>query len=150
MDIRIGNISKGPFGKVLAFFDVVLDDTIVLKGFALKLKNDGTKYYYQAPAKKRLDKDGKAVQKDGYDVWDAHVDMYGEEVDGKYSFTEAAWAFRTKVIELAVEAFEAADAPSGRGAKSAPKAKATAKAAAATSTEDGNDDPEGTDDDLPF
>jgi len=148
MDIRIGNISKGPHGKVLAFFDVILEDTFILKGFALKMKTDGTKYYYQAPSKKRLDKEGKAVQKDGYDVWDAHVDMYGEEVDGKYAPTEAAWAARAQIIELAVAAYEASKAPAGRGAATPPKAKTKAATApAATTTEDG-EDPE--DDDLPF
>lgn len=149
MNISITNFKKGPFGKVLAFFDVVLDDTFVIRGFALKEKNDGTSLYYQAPSKLRLDKDKNPVKNAaGYDVYDSYFDMHGAMNGEKYEPTEQGWDGRKTIIELATIEFKSAAAPSGRGTKAPAKAKATATAATASKTEDAGEDAE--DDDLPF
>lgn len=137
-----------------------------LRGIWLKRKKDGSGYFVSFPAKQRM-KDGQPVMKNGYAVYDNHIDLYMEqganpEKPDQRGITEASWNFRSWLIDEMVKASESMDAPqAGRGAPkgkpSAPPAKASAPAkgpakpaarpAPATAVEDEEYDEDGG---LPF
>ncbi len=160
MDMTIVNLKKGPFGNVLAFFDVAIDDTFLLQGFALKKKVDGSAYYWQSPSKPRqkpaqVTIAGEQVKvyvpqrdsKDGreFDIYDDIVKLHFDEATDKP--TEAAWAGKKHLTELAVAAYEAAATPAKGPGRGAAKPAGTARPPAmATSVEDADDDEEP----LPF
>lgn len=140
MQLEVINFRPYTKGATLGFFDIAIDQTFVVRGFALKRKNDGTGYYWQAPSKKRL-KNGQPVKDDkGFDVYDAHFDLYGEkDGDGNYKVAKTAFEGRTELINLAVAAYSASQtAESGRG----PERPATV----ATAVEGAGEG----EDDLPF
>lgn len=124
-DLAIGYESDGAFVGVL---DV--------RGLWLKRKKDGSGYFVSFPAKQRMDKSGEAVMKNGYAVWDNHVDLYMEqganpEKPDVRAVTEAGWGFRKWLVEEMVKASSTMDAPqAGRGAPKASKPAMAAKAAA--------------------
>lgn len=106
------------------------------RGLWLKRKKDGSGFFVSFPAKQRVDKNGQAVQKNGYNVWDNHIDLYMEEganpdMPDKRGITDAAWNFREWLIAEMVSASEQMDAPQqGRGApRSQPPRGAPAPAA---------------------
>jgi hypothetical protein len=157
MQIQVTNFRKGPFGTALAFFDVALSETFIMRGFALK-KSKAGKYYYQSPSKPRTDKQGQPVKgDDGYQIYDAFFDMYGEKnSEGKYTPTEAGWDGRETIITQAVALLESGAPAASRKPKataSATSAKASAPAARpeefASATDDAGD-ASADDDDLPF
>lgn len=114
-DLAIGYESDGAFVGVL---DV--------RGLWLKRKQDGSGYFVSFPAKQRL-KDGEPVMKNGYPVWDNHVDLFMElganpEKPDVRGVTEAGWGFRKWLIEEMVKASQSMDAPqAGRGSPKASK-----------------------------
>lgn len=145
MQLEVINFRPYTGGGALGFFDVAIDRTFVVRGFALKRKNDGSAYYWQAPSKARTK--GGEIQKDekGFTIYDAHFDLFGErDGEGNYKPTKEAFEGRKQLIELAVESWQASqNASSGRGAavrKEAPAAVPTAVEGAT----------EAEDDDLPF
>jgi hypothetical protein len=143
MDIRVSNFKKGPFGKALAVFDVVLDNALVIKGQTLKQKNDQTGYFLSSFFDKpRKDKEGNPVMKNGKPVWDSPLDLYGaEDASGDYKIVAEAWTAREEILRQATELL-------GNAAPSAPRTKGKAGAVAASAVVDAKF----TDDesDLPF
>lgn len=141
--VQVENLRRGPFGNALAFFNVVVgvedgdefQPALSLRDFVLKEKNDGTAYYFQAPAKQRL-KGGEAVKDDkGYPIWDAYIQFITEKVRGseRARLTDLSASIRDSILEQAVAAYEsAAEENQGRGATKAkaPAAKAPVRAAA--------------------
>jgi hypothetical protein len=159
MELRLTNLRHGPFGSVLGFADLVLDEVLVVRGIALKQKSDGSDYYVQFPASKRIDrKTGETVQKNGYDVWDNHVDLALEQRDEKWTPTTAAFEIRKEIIALLLDAFlgagsESPVSQSARGGASKPAAKANrtpAKTSARPTARRTDDATDGDEDDLPF
>lgn len=153
-DYRIINFRKGPFGKALAFFDIAVDNEVIIRENTLKLKNDGG-YFYSSFSKKRV-RNGEPVidPKTGKEKWDEALDLYGEEGDdGKYKITAAGWEAKKRILEQAVALYESDDTTTqSRGGKKATAAKAGTATASKTVTVEATDDasfvPE--DDDLPF
>lgn len=144
MQLEVINFRPYTGAGAVGFFDVAIDQTFVVRGFALKRKTDGSAYYWQSPSKARM-KSGVQVKDDkGFPIYDAHFDLFGSrDKNGDYKVAPAAFEARTKLIELAVEAYSTAQAGnSGRGTAKA------AKPAAVSSSVEGADDSE--DDDLPF
>jgi hypothetical protein len=151
---KVVNLRPGPFGNALAYFNVVVGEedngeftgALVLKDFVLKHKKDGTSYYWQAPAKKRM-RDGSAVKDaKGFDVWDEYMTLYAP--DGEKQPTGLSFDTRSDITAQAVKLFEGSTkSASGRGsvpAKAAP-AKRTGKPAPQESSS-----PTELEDDLPF
>lgn len=159
--VKVTGLRKGPWGGVVAYFDVTFGDqsdkgfipVFVAKGYALKEKNAGG-YFFQAPSKKRL-KNGQAVKDDkGFDIWDPIVDVVFE--DKKIS--RASLKMKDQILAQATEQVEAeGEGNAGRGAAK-PKAKTAAapakkRAPAPPPVEEEEDLPESVedeDDDLPF
>lgn len=153
-DVAVGYEVNGDFVGVLD-----------LRGLWLKRKKDGSGYFVSFPAKQRL-KDGEPVMKNGYPVYDNHIDLYMEqganpEKPDQRGITEASWNFRTWLIDEMVKASENLDAPQvGRGApKAAPKsappkastpAKPAARPAARPAPAAVAEEGEGEDDGFPF
>lgn len=142
MDIRVSNFKKGPFGKALAVFDVVLDNALVIKGQTLKQKNDGSGYFLSSFFDKpRLDKDKQPVLKNGKAMWDSPLDLYAtEDANGEYKITAEGWNARDEIIRQATELL-------GSAAPSAPRKAKAGQAAASTVVNAEFSDNE---DDLPF
>ncbi len=143
--IQVINLRKGPWGKVLAFFDVVVDDAVKLNGFMLKQKNDGG-HFYQEPANPRFtnkhkcgecgQRTGDNVKDDsGYNIYDNIFGLALEKSGDSWKVTEKAFEFRAEVTKQAIAAFQ-------RSGEATP-----ATAGVATTTTDGEDDD---DSDLPF
>jgi hypothetical protein len=109
-------------GSALAFLTMELgtlagaEFTPFLKLNELVLREGRDGYWLSYPSKARM-KNGEAVLKDGKQVYD---DFYGpafEDIDGKYSPTQASYRFKDYLTKLAGEAYEAALAEgAGRGA----------------------------------
>lgn len=144
--IQVINLRSGPWGHVLAFFDVVVDDAVKLNGLMLKQKKDGSGYYYNEPANPRFtnkrkceecgQRTGDIVTDDNdYKVYDNIFGLALEKFGDGWKVTEKAFEFRTEVTKQAVAAFQ-------RSGEATP-----AKAGVATTTPDGEDD---NDSDLPF
>lgn len=133
----VGMFKYAGKGGTVAFFDIILDDVLVLKGCTLKQSKDGD-YYWKPPAKPRM-KNGVQVTDDaGRGLWDDHYRlMTGDDK----KLTKPAYAFSQAVLEQAVGQFESTD--EGRGK---PK-KAKVAAATSTKTDDAGD---GDDEGLPF
>lgn len=153
MDIRIINFRKGPFGKALAFFDIALDNALIIRDNTLKLKNDGG-YFFSSMSKKRV-RNGEAVidPKTGREKWDEALDLYGEEgADGKYKITAAGWEAKEQILSQVVALYESEETTGqARGGKKAGAAKAGTAATSKVvnvATEDATTDDD--DDDLPF
>lgn len=148
MQLQVINFRPYSKGALVGFFDVVLDNVFVVRGFTLKSKSDGSGHYWQAPSKPRI-KNGEHLKDDkGFAIYDAHFDLYGEtDSEGKYSPTKDAFQARKDLIELAVKAWQvSAQASNGRGSTAA---KPTKPAGVATGVE-GGDALDSEDDDLPF
>lgn len=124
-DVAVGYDTNGDFVGVLD-----------LRGLWLKRKKDGSGYFVSFPAKQRM-KDGEPVMKNGYPVYDNHIDLYMEqganpEKPDVRGITEASWNFRSWLIDEMVKASESMDAPqSGRGAPKGPAKPAASKTAPA-------------------
>jgi hypothetical protein len=135
MEMRV--INSRIFGDIM-FFDLVLEDTFVIRGLALKNKRDGSGQYYQSPSKPRLEKvgrgqDGRTLYsitkgEDSYDIYESHFDLYGEGKGAEYKPTAEAFEGRGAIIELAVA--ERARLASGGASTGRGPAKAKTKAAA--------------------
>lgn len=149
MDVQVINPRKGPFGSVLGYFDVVLNNAIRLNGLAMKQKNDGSAYYFQPPAKARVKNGEPVIDDKGFQKYDAYFDFVLEQGAKGWFPTEEAAELKAAILAAGVEALELKAA--GRGTKDKPAAaKGKAKAAAvATKTDDADDEDFG-DDDLPF
>jgi hypothetical protein len=160
VNISIQNFRAGPWNNVLAYFDIAIDNTLLLVGFTLFKSQQGN-YYFKSPAKQRLDKEKKPVKgENGYDIWDEHIRLMMEKEDDKSKLTEEANDFRKEVLSLAVEQLEKGS--KGRGSapaanKAGPPAAAPGRVPVKTKPKDeefeefpggNNDDAE--DDDLPF
>lgn len=164
MDVRIANFRKWENKSVLAFFDVVFDDALVVRGFVLAKSKEG-KYYWRPPSKARVEKGTGNIVKDekGYDVYDPIADLWGARKEGKFEPTEGAWELRQAIIDQAVSIYEngtGEESGKGRGGSKSAKASqpakttTTTKPATATTkvdTGDGENAEDGdVDDDLPF
>jgi hypothetical protein len=164
MEVRIANLRRGEWGSALAFFDVVLDDALVVRGYMLGKSKAAGKWYFRPPSKLRTEKGtGKPMKDDnGYDIYDPTVDLWGAKKDGKFSPTQAAWDIRDEILRQAIEEYESAsEAPkqTGRGGAKTPRNTAapapTATRAGTTTkvetgTGDGEFEDDPPDDDLPF
>ena len=139
--VRVDNLRVGPYGQVLAFFNLVFgtetDDKFVglfvVKDFALKKKNDGG-FWFQSPGKPRK-KDGKIVEdENGYQKWDDYFDLYWEtDSSGKRSASKASWKFKDYILEQVVAAFTAvSEIDATTSSAKSQRAKAPAKAATRT------------------
>lgn len=116
---RITDLRPDPFKNALAVFKVAFgieDADGKFRGLfqvtecVLKSKKDGG-VWVQPPARKRLNKDGSAVQKDGYDVYDSYFDLYkadGEGKNGAYGAPQSAWDFWKELTTEADKAYRAA------------------------------------------
>lgn len=154
MNIRVTNMRPVTYGNLLAYFDLAIEDALVVKGMTFKRKTDDSAYYVQFPAKARMVKGTQeiAVDEKGFKIYDNDVDLFLEKnAQDKYTPSKAAWAVKDEILAQATEAYESS--AGGRGT-AAPKAKSTAKvgkAAARTVESDTTDDAdEDEDSDLPF
>lgn len=126
-DLAIGYDGAG--GKFIGLLEV--------RGLWLKRKKDGSGYFVSFPASARLDKQTKEpVMKDGFKVYDNHVDLYMELGANKKNpdsrgVTEAAFDFRNWLIQEMVTLSETMDAPQrGRGTEKPTVGKAAPTRAA--------------------
>lgn len=153
MEIRVVNFRRGPFKNVAAFFDVVLDNALVVRGNALKQRNDG-KYYYQTKGIARIGKDKQpALNDEGFAIYDNVVDLYTEKSGEEWKPTQAAWDIRDQILAAALEILQSdpAQENAGRGsAQSKGKAKVAAGSKANTAKSVEGIEDEDNDNDLPF
>jgi hypothetical protein len=134
--VRVDRARKGS-SSALMFFNLNIGYTdggefvplLVGTDFVLMAKKAGG-YFFKGPSKQRI-RNGEAVKKDGYNVYDEMVKMYGEEGDGgKFGLTKLSNGLRENIIKQATEAYEAL----GSGDSSNAARGSAAKQGAATST----------------
>lgn len=149
-NIDLRNFRAGPFGNALAFFDIVIDNALTLNGMVLKAKTNSEGYFYQEPGKLRLETKTKcgecgqitgtpAKNKEGYNIYDNHFGLQLMKPSDAENWkpTEDAFEFRSRVLSLAVAAYEQSQKKTG------------AVVGVGTATTDG-EALTGSDDDLPF
>jgi len=123
---------------MVGFFDVQLEDFLILKGCTLRLSK-ANKYYWKPPAKPRIKNGETMTDEQGRQIYDDHYRLLTVGKGEERKLTPGAAKFNEDVTAQAVTAYEQLD--SGRGAP----AKATA-AVGAKKTDDVEDD----DGSLPF
>lgn len=137
--VKVSNMRSGG-GNALAFFNIqfgyrkdnAFTPLMEARDFVLKRSRAGD-LYYQPPSKPRIRNGEHQVGTDGYKIYDAIIDLYGEKGAGKdkekWSPTKAAFALRKHILEQASTALAAlGSANEGRGtAPTAAPANVTTK-----------------------
>jgi len=163
MQAKVVNMRRGPFGKALAFFNIligtevdgVFEPVLVLKECVLKEKTDGSSMYFNFPAKLRTGSDGEPVKVNGYNKYDNYVDLYFDRSGEKPRVSDASWAVREAILAEAIAAYESdEDEQTGRGSRPKQAAKPAAARPSKPKPKVEQPEPEGepdeADDDLPF